>query len=84
VRWDKERDIVTFAVLLQHRDSAGWSNVVLFDCSHPGKNDRHRYSHDGRKQKAEIFHQGSAAEAFRIALELIREDYERMIEQWQR
>ncbi len=84
VRWDKERDIVSFAVLLQFQTGGGWQNVVLYDCSHSGKNDRHRYSRGGEKGEPEPFHQGTAAQAFRDAVELIRNDYERMIEQWQR
>lgn len=83
VRWDKERDITSFAVVLQVQTFHGWQNVVLYDCSHSGKNDRHRYSPDGRKEDAEIFHHGTAAAAFRAAVDLIRSDYERMIEQWQ-
>jgi hypothetical protein len=85
VRWDKERDIVKFAVLLQHRTTDGsWENVELYDCSHSGQNDRHRYSREGLKGEAENFHHGTPAQAFRVALELIRDGYERMIEQWQR
>lgn len=84
VRWDKERDIVQFAVLLQYQTSDGWKNVELYDCSHPGHNDRHRYSREGIKEEPENFHHGTAAEAFRAAVDLIRDNYERMIEQWQR
>jgi hypothetical protein len=84
VRWDKERDIVKFAVALQFQTQNGWQNVELYDCSHPGKNDRHRYSREGVKGEPENFHDGTAAEAFRAAVELIRNDFERMIEQWRR
>jgi hypothetical protein len=84
VRWDKERDIVKFAVLLQLRTSGGWQNVELYDCSHSGENDRHRYSREGVKGEAENFHDGTPAEAFRAAVSLIRDNYERMIDQWQR
>ena len=84
VRWDKERDIVKFAVLLQCQTAAGWMNVELYDCSHSGQNDRHRYSREGVKGEPQSFHHGTAAEAFRAAVELIRDGYERMIEEWQR
>jgi creatinine amidohydrolase/Fe(II)-dependent formamide hydrolase-like protein len=84
VRWDKERDIESFAVVLQYQTTAGWQNVVLYDCSHPERNDRHRYSRDGVKGEPEPFHHGTAAQAFRAAVDLIRDSYERMIEQWQR
>lgn len=84
VRWEVEIDIVKFAVLLQTRTAGRWRNVVLYDCSHSGKNDRHRYSLKGDKGPAENFHTGSAATAFREAIKLIRSDYERMIEEWRR
>lgn len=84
VRWDKERDIVKFAVVLQYQTPDGWRNVELYDCSHSGQNDRHRYSQDGVKEELENFHHGTPAAAFRAAVELIRNDYERMIERWQR
>ncbi len=79
VRWDKERDIVKFAVVLQYQTPDGWRNVELYDCSHSGQNDRHRYSQDGVKEEPENFHHGTPAAAFRAAVELIRDDYERMI-----
>ena len=84
VRWDKAHDIVSFAVLLQYETGGGWRNVELYDCSHSGQNDRHRYSREGLKGARQNFHHGTPAEAFRAAVELIRENYERMIEEWQR
>jgi hypothetical protein len=83
-RWTVEVDVVKFAVRLQTRVGGRWRNVVLFDCSHSGQNDRHRYSREGDKGPAENFHSGSPAVAFRDALELIRSDHERMIDQWRR
>jgi len=38
----------------------------------------------GVKEEPENFHHGTPAAAFRAAVELIRDDYERMIERWQR
>jgi hypothetical protein len=84
VRWTVEVDIVKFAVRLQARVAGKWANVVLYDCSHSGKNDRHRYSQGGHKGPAENFHDGTPAMAFRDAIDLIRSDFERMISEWRR
>lgn len=82
VRWDTERDVVAFAVLLQTRVGGRWMNVRLFDCSHEGKNDEHRYSREGLKGQAQNFHNGRVSEAFRDAIGLIRSEHERMIREW--
>jgi len=39
---------------------------------------------EGVKGAAENFYDGTAAGAFRTAIDLIRGDYERMIDEWQR
>jgi hypothetical protein len=83
-RWETERDVVRFAALLLAWVDGAWRAVMLFDCSHDDRNDRHRYDRDGTKHPAEPFHTGSPAEAMRAASSLIRTDYRRMIEQWQR
>jgi len=72
------------AVLLQYETGGAWRNVELFDCSHPGQNDRHRYSREDLKGEPQNFHHGTPAEAFRAAVALIRDNYERMIDEWQR
>ena len=83
-RWETERDVVRFAVVLLTRSHGAWQTVELFDCSHDGRNDRHRYSHDGVKGPAEVFHHGTPGEAMRDAFDLIRSSHERMIERWRR
>jgi hypothetical protein len=83
-RWETERDVIRYAVLLLELVDSGWRPVALFDCSHDGHNDRHRYDRNGQKGPAERFHHGSPGEAMRAAVELIRTDYERMIQQWRR
>ncbi len=82
-RWETERDVVRFAVLLLTRAGGEWQPVALFDCSHDERNDRHVYGRDG-KGPAEPFHDGTPGEAMRAAIELIRMENERMIEEWQR
>jgi hypothetical protein len=83
-RWELERDVVRFAVLLLVLDRGGWQVVELFDCSHDGRNDHHRYDRDGTKRSARSFHFGTPGEAMRDAIDLIETDYERMIERWRR
>lgn len=82
IRWDLERDVVAFAIVLVTLVDNRWEPVALFDCSHGERSDWHRYDRDGRKGPAEPFHHGTPAEAYRAAIELIRTDHERMIEIW--
>ena len=84
VRWEIERRIVHFAVTLLAEVDGSWRTVTLFDCSHEGRIDRHRYSFDGVKGPAESFPSGTPAEAMRDAINLIRSSHERMIERWRR
>jgi hypothetical protein len=83
-RWETERDVVRYAVLLLTLVGSEWRPVALFDCSHDGRNDHHRYDRDGVKGPAVRFHHGAPGEAMRAAIELIRTDHERMIERWHR
>lgn len=83
-RWEVEREVVRFAVTLLVFDAGAWQTVELFDCSHEGRNDRHRYSYGGAKGAAVTFHQGMPSEAMNDAIDLIKADYEGMIERWRR
>ncbi len=82
MRWEIERDVMRFAVTLLAEVNGSWRTVVLFDCSHGDRNDRHRYSYDGAKSPAETFHHGTPAEAMNDAVDLIKATHERMIERW--
>ena len=82
MRWEAERDVVAFAVMLLVRLDGRWRTVELFDCSHDDRNDRHRYTKAGEKGPAEVFHQGTPGEAMRDAISLIFAEHERMIERW--
>jgi len=84
VRWETERDVVGYAVTLLAEVDGEWRTVVLFDCSHGDRNDRHRYSFDGVKSSAETFHRGTPGEAMRDAIHLITTSHERIIERWRR
>ncbi len=81
-RWVTERDVVRFAVILLCEVAGTWQTVELFDCSHGDRNDRHRYSFDGVKGPAEVYHQGTPGEAMRAAFDLIRTEHGRMIDRW--
>jgi len=82
VRWEAERDVVSYAVTMVARVDGGWRTVVVFDCSHDDRNDRHRHTFDGVKGPAETFHHGTPSEAVNDAIDLIRAEHERMIERW--
>lgn len=81
-RWETERDVVRFAVLLLVWADEAWRPVELFDCSHGERNDRHIYAVDGTKGPARTFHHGTPGEAMRAATGLILTDYRRMIDRW--
>lgn len=83
-RWETERDVVGYAVLLLAEVDGDWRPVVLFDCSHGDRNDRHRYSFDGVKGPAEVFHHGTPGEGMRAAIALIFDAHARMIATWRR
>lgn len=82
-RWETERDIVTFANVLVVQVDGEWRTADLFDCTHEGCNDHHRYDFDGYKHPATTFHHGMPAEAHRSSMRLIRSEFGRMIERWQ-
>ncbi len=83
VRWETKRDVIGYAVMLLAEVDGEWRTVVLFDCTHGERNDRHRYSFDGVKGAA-VIHYGTPSEAMNDAIDLIQADYERMIERWRR
>jgi hypothetical protein len=84
VRYETERVVVRFAVLLRVLVDDVWRPVELFDCSHGDRNDRHRYTQGGVKLPAHVFHHGTPGEAMNTAVVLTRRNHERMIEAWQR
>ncbi len=84
VRWETERVVIAFAVMLLAEVDGEWRTVVLFDCTHGDRNDRHAHSYDGVKGPAVIFHHGTPSEAMNDAIRLIRATHERMIERWRR
>lgn len=75
--------VTDYAIVLLVRADGAWAAVRVYDNTH-GNHDMHRYNRDGVKQAAETFHQGSAGEAMRSALEAVRGGYNEMIESWRR
>jgi len=57
--------------------------VRVYDGAH-GENELHRYTRQGGKQPAEIFHRGTLGEGMRVAIEAIKRGYQSMIEAWRR
>jgi hypothetical protein len=75
--------VIDYAIVLLARQDRAWVAVRVYDNTH-GTHDMHRYNRDGIKQAAETFHQGSAGEAMRSALETVRGAYNEVIESWRR
>lgn len=76
-------DVIDYAIVLLAREHGPWRAVRVYDNTHE-VNDMHRYNRDGVKQPAETFHHGSAGEAMRSALDMVRGGYSEMIESWRR
>lgn len=74
---------VSYAVVLLTEHEGAWHPVRVYDNAH-GQNEAHRHTLKGGKQPAELFHQGSYAEAMRAARNEVLAGYETMIEGWRR
>jgi hypothetical protein len=57
--------------------------VRLYDGAH-GENELHRYTREGGKQPAEVFHRGTLGQRMRAAIEEVERGYQAMIESWHR
>jgi hypothetical protein len=73
------REIVDYAVVLLVEVDSELETVRLYDGTH-GENDLHRYTREGDKQQAEIFHRGNLAQGMRAAIEEIERGYQALIE----
>ena len=56
---------------------------VCYDGAH-GENEMHRYTRQGGKQAAEVFHRDTLGAGMRAAIEAITRGYQPMIEAWRR
>jgi hypothetical protein len=77
------REIVDYAIVLLVEVDGELETVRLYDGTH-GENELHRYTRDGDKQPAEIFHRGTLAQGMRAAIAEIERGYQTMIESWHR
>ncbi len=75
--------VVEYTVVLLARERGELRTVRVYHNAHKS-HDMHRYNRDGVKQAAVAFHQGSAGEAMRSAIEAVRNGYSEMIESWRR
>ena len=84
VRFTTDRQEVTdYAVVLLVEEGEQIETVRVYDGAH-GENELHRYTRQGGKQPAEIFHRGTLGEGMRAAIEAIKRGYQSMIEAWRR
>lgn len=84
VRFVTRRGVVrSYSVVLVALEGDASRAVRVYDNAH-GVHDMHRYTREGVKQAAEAFHQGSAGEAMRSAIEAIRCGFREMIDSWRR
>jgi len=77
------RAVVDYSVVLLVEVGGEFKTVRLYDGAH-GKNELHRYTADGIKQPAEVFHRGNLGEGMRAAKRDINNGYRVMIESWQK
>jgi len=75
--------VVEYVIVLLAREHGELRAVRVYDNTHQ-IHDMHRYNREGVKQPAETFHQGSAGEAMRSAVDAVRKGYREMIESWRR
>jgi len=79
----RRRTVVDYAVVLLVSEREALQTVRVYDNTH-GAHDMHRYNREGVKQLPEGFHQGSAGEALRSSIAIVRSSYMEMIESWRR
>jgi hypothetical protein len=77
------RDVADYAVVLLVEDGEQIETVRVYDGAH-GENDLHRYTRQGGKQAAEVFHHGTLGVGMRAAIEAITCGYQPMIEAWRK
>jgi hypothetical protein len=75
------RDVVDYSIVLLVEVDGELETVRLYDGAH-GENEMHRYTRQGGKQAAEVFHHGGLGPGMRAAIEEIKRGYGAMIESW--
>ena len=77
------RDVTDYSIVLLLEEGEQIKTVRLYDGAH-GENEMHRYSQQGGKQAAEVFHRGTLGEGMRTAIDAIKRSYQPIIEAWRR
>src|SRR5215207_2470774 len=75
--------MTTYSVTLLAWREGSWQTVRVYDNAH-GVNEMHRHTLSGGKQRAEVFHSGTASEAYNQARDAVADGYEEMIAGWLR
>jgi hypothetical protein len=76
-------ELTSYSVTLLARLSGRWQTVRVYDNAH-GVNEMHRHTLSEGKQAAEVFHSGTASEAYNQARDAVADGYEEMIAGWLR
>jgi hypothetical protein len=77
------RDVADYSVVLVIEVDGRKETVRVYDGAH-GENEMHRYTRQGGKQVAEVFHRGTLGAGMRAAIDEIKHGYKEMIEGWHR
>lgn len=75
--------VVSYAVVLLAFHEGAWHTVRVYDNAHD-RNEMHRHTFRGGKERAEVFHAGEFGEAMRSAREEVLGEYGTMVEAWRR
>jgi hypothetical protein len=75
------RDVIDYAVVLLVKETERVDTIRVYDGAH-AVNELHRYTRQGGKQAAEIFHGGTLGEGMRAAIEEVERNYPSLIEAW--
>lgn len=77
----ERREVVDYAIVLLVDVDGQMRTVRLYDGAH-AENELHRYTKQGGKQPAKIFHRGTLGQGMRAAIEDIDSGYQAIIESW--
>ena len=73
--------LTSYAVVLAALDGPTPRTIRVFDNAH-GRNEMHRYTRSGGKERGETFHHGHPSEAAQAALLAVSEGWEEMVSAW--
>lgn len=76
-------ELTSYSVTLSTLHEGRWHTVRVYDNAH-GQHEMHRHTLAGGKQTGEVFHHGTASDAYNSARSLVDEGYEEMITAWLR